>query len=305
MKQQDIDEFKLDRSQLLKPGMIKHQPLEKFHLEEKEILHTCTPGTWSNGDGTSFNVRLGPDYKTTGIKAPSHDSLYKIFAFDAYCTKEKKINHISRFYKMPTRPPVSEKYDIPPVLLINILVPDYGASLASIWGNGPTDGKGYSMVFFGELSKSSRELLSQGKLTPALKLFQSFIRGGKKGKHGDCLKCIARIVNTSEASASYGMITGMLVSQYNGTPFLARDSPSFFYVPGKYFEIDLDAHLFGKLAKKGLDSLKDYIEKVIFDFGFVIEGRNDEENPEQILASIRVSKVGKNHATQFPFENQL
>jgi len=302
MKQQDIDEFKVDRSQLLKPGMIKHQPLEKFHLEEKAILDTCTPGTWSNGDGTSFNVRLGPDYKTTGIKAPSHDSLYKIFAFDAYCTKEKKINHISRFYNMPTRPPVSEKYDIPPVLLINILVPDYDPPL---WGVGPTDGKGYSMVFFGELSKSARELLREGKLTPALKLFQSFIQGGKRGKHRDCLKCIARIVNTTEAVHSYGRLTGMLVSQYNGTPFLARDSPSFYYCPGKYFEIDLDGHLFGKIARKGLGAVKGYIEKLIYDFGFVIEGRTDEENPEQILASIRISKVGKNDTLQFPYENQL
>jgi len=282
--------------------MIKHQPLEKFDLDEKSALRTCTPGTWSNGDGTSFNVRLGPDYKTTGIKAPSHDSLYKIFAFDAYCTQKKKINRISQFYDMPSRPPVSEKYDIPPVLLINVLVPDYDPPL---WGVGPTDGKGYSMVFFGELSMSSRELLRAGKLTPALKLFQSFIQGGKKGKHRDCLKCIARIVNTAEAVSSYGRLTGMLVSQYNGTPFLARDSPSFFYVPGKYFEIDLDAHLFGKIARKGLGAVKDYIDKVIFDFGFVIEGRTDEENPEQILASIRVSKVGKKDALQFPYENML
>jgi len=301
-KEQKVDEFKLDKSQKLNPGMIKHQPLKKFHMDEKSILKTCTPVTWSNADGTSFNVRLGPDYKTTGIKAPSHDSLYNIFAFDAYCTKKKKIHHISRFYNMPTRPPVSEKYDIPPVLLINILVPDYEPSM---WGVGPTDGKGYSMVFFAELSKSSRELLREGKLTPALKLFQAFIQGGKKGKHNDCLKCIARIVNQDEATLSYGMMVSMLVARYNGTPFLARDSPSFFYVPGKYFEIDLDAHVFGKLARKGLASLKDYIDKVIYDFGFVIEGRCDEENPEQMLASIRVSKVGKAHAQKFPFENQL
>jgi len=298
----NIEEFKLDRSQLLKPGMIRQQPLDKFYLDEESILKNCHPGTWSNGDGRTFNVRLGPDYKTTGIKAPSNEALYKIFAFDAYSTKEKKINHISRFYDMSVRPPVSEKYDIPPVLLINVLVPNYEPPF---FGQGPTDGKGYSMVFFGELSKSSRELLRQDKLSPALKLLQAFIRGGKKGKHGDCLKCIARIVNTTEAIKSYGRITGLLVSKYNGTPFLARDSPSFYYVPGKYFAIDLDAHLFGKIARKGLGAVKDYIEKVIFDFAFVIEGRTDEENPEQILASIRVSKTGKGRAKPFPFENLL
>jgi len=300
--QTEVNEFKIDKSKLLKPGMIAHQPLERFDLDEENALKTCTPGTWSNGDGTSFNVRLGPNYKTTGIKAPSNESVYDIFAFDVYCTEEKKIKNISRFYDMPIRPPVNEKYDIPPVLLINVLIPDY---IPPLWGAGPTDGNGYSMVFFGELSKSSRELLRTGQLSPALKLFQSFIRGGKRGKHGDCLKCIARVVNPCEALKSYGRIAGLLISQYNGTPFLARDSPSFIYAPGKYFEIDLDAHLFGQIAKKGLAAMKDYIEKVIFDFGFVIEGRTDEENPEQILAAVRVSKAGKAKAQKFPFEADL
>jgi len=76
--------FKLDKSQLLKPGIIRHQLLEKLDLDEESVLANCRPGTWSNGDGTSFNVRRGPDYKTTGIKAPSNEAIYKIFAFDVY-----------------------------------------------------------------------------------------------------------------------------------------------------------------------------------------------------------------------------
>jgi len=297
-----VDDFKIDRSQLLKPGMIPKQPLEEFHMDEESVLKTCSPGTWSNVDGTSFNVRLGPNYKTNGTKAPSKCSVYDIFAFDVYSTEEKKINNISRFYDMPIRDPIAEDYDIPPVLLINILIPDYAPPL---WGAGPHDGRGYSMVFFGELTESSRQVLRSGNLSPALKLFQSFVRGGRDGKHGDCLKCIARVINTAEAMKSYGRITGLLISKYNGTPFLARDSPSFIYAPGKYFEIDLDAHLFGLMAKRGLYSMKDYIEEVIFDFGFLVEGRTNEENPEQILAAIRVSKAGKAKAQKFPFEGNL
>jgi len=88
--QNEVNEFKIDRSKLLKPGMVTHQPLEKFDLDEENVLKTCTPGTWSKGDGTSFNVRLGPNYQATRIKAPSNESLYDIFAFDVYCTEEKK-----------------------------------------------------------------------------------------------------------------------------------------------------------------------------------------------------------------------
>jgi len=295
-------EAKLEEHQLLEPGFIRHHPLEKFNMDEESVLRDCVPGTWSNGDGSSFYVRLGPNYIKTGIKAPSSGSIYEIFAFDGWCTKNKKINDISRFYNMTTRPPVPDVYDIPPVLMINVLIPNYKPPLM---GKLKTNGKGYSMVFFGELSVKSREQINEGKLTPALRLFQEFVRGGKSSVYGDRLKCIARILNTNEASKSYGRVTKLLVSKYNGTPFLARDSPTFKYVSGKYFSIDLDAHLFGRSAKTGLSAIKDYMNKVVFDFGFVIEGRTDDENPEQILASIRVSKTGRETAKQFPYEYLL
>merc|ERR1719419_476510 len=159
--------------------------------------------------------------------------------------------------------------------------------------------------FFAELSSASRELLLQNKLSPALKLLQTFVRGGKEGKHGDCLKCIARIINTTEAVESFGHIPGLLVSKYNGTPFLARDSTSFYCVREKYFAIDLDVHLFGKIARQGLGYVKDSIEKLVYDFAFVIEGRRERYYPEQILATVRVSKTGINKARTFPFESQL
>jgi len=293
---------KLEEHQLLIPGLIPRHPLKRLYLDEERVLTDSVPGTWSNGEGASFQVRLGPNYSTTGIKAPSFGSIYDIFAFDGYKTSKKKINDISRFYKIPTRPVVPGDHDIPPVLIINVLVPNYNPALV---GKGMTDGVGYSMVFFGELNELSRTQISSGNLTPALRLYQEFLRGGKNSKYGDRLKCIARILNTKEASKSYGRVAKALVSKYNGTPFLARDSTSFKYVPGQYFAIDLDAHLFGKMAKKGLSKIKDYMDKVVFDFGFVIEGRNDQENPEQILASIRVCKTGGNRAKQFPFEDRL
>jgi len=202
---------------------------------------------------------------------------------------------------MPRRPTVPEKYDIPPVILINVLVPDYETSLIG----GATDGKGYSMVFFAELTSASRKLLCENKLSPALKLLQSFVLGGKEGKHGDCFKCIARIVNKIEAVKSYGNIPGLLVSKYNGTPFLARGSTTFYYVREKYFAIDLDVHLFGKIARKGLGYVKDSIEKLVYDFAFLIEGRKERYYPEQILATVRVSKTGINKARKFPFESHL
>jgi len=161
------------------------------------------------------------------------------------------------------------------------------------------------MVFFAELSKYSRELLRRDELSPALKLYQNFVRGGRQGKHGDCMKCIFRMLNNSEATKFYGMFTGWLVSTYNSTPFLATDSPSYFYEPGRYLEFDLDGHLWPKLAKKAMASMNGCVDKLMYEFGFVIEGRTDDETPEQMLAVVRISKAGIANTKTFPYENQL
>ena len=39
-----------------------------------------------NGDGTSFNVRIGPNYKKTGKKAASLDAPYAVATADLLCS---------------------------------------------------------------------------------------------------------------------------------------------------------------------------------------------------------------------------
>jgi hypothetical protein len=48
---------------------------------------------------------------------------------------------------------------------------------------------------------------------------------------------------------------------------------------------------FGFLAKKGLNYLQGKFSQMIFDIGFVIEGRADEELPEQVLGVTRFSRL--------------
>jgi len=287
--------------ELLIPGMLPQESQEVLHMDESSILKHCTSGTWSCGHGSSFLVRQGPNYVSTRIKAPSRNSMFKIFAFDAWQTKERKIKNIAQYYKMPSRP-VPEKFYIPPVLIINVMVPNYDTYL---FGANQTDGKGWSMVFFGELSESTRDLIRQEKITPSMKLYQKFVQGVKHGEFVDRLKVIAKILNPSEACSILGPVVGLLVSQYNGTPFLARTSTTFYHVEGEYFGIDVDVHLFGKIARNGLSGVRQYISDIVYDMAFVIEGRGDEENPEQVLASIRVSKIGSGKARPFPYEARI
>merc|ERR1719384_598647 len=64
---------------LLEIGMLPHHELENVSMNEKEIIKQCKPG-WSNCDGTTFKVRIGPNYvRGSGQKAPSKPALYKMF----------------------------------------------------------------------------------------------------------------------------------------------------------------------------------------------------------------------------------
>jgi len=285
---------------ILIPGMFRETRCKEFMMEEDSVLKSTIPRTWCNASGKTFNVRIGPDYEVHGKKAPSLDTFYKVFAVDIY-SSEKKISNIARFYSIPRRPTVPGEFDIPPVLVINVMTPEYAPS----WFSPLIDGPGFSFIIFAELKEWVRETLKEGKLSSSLELYQEFVRGGKDSKYSDCFKVIARICNNKEASKHYGGIAKNLVDNYNGKPFLARTSTQFYYTPKHYFAIDLDIHVFGKIARRGLYSIKDFFGNLVIDCGFVIEGRSNNELPEQLVAALRMVKLDQKLAKPFPLDHLL
>lgn len=183
---------------------------------------------------------------------------------------------------------------IPPVVIFNVMVPNYSPP----YWNDKDDGDGFSIIIFAELTDESRELIEKGELTPSLRLFRNFVNAAPDSTYRKCLKGICRIMNNK--SASYGMVAQALVSRYNSTPFLCRTSTTFYLKEGHFFEIEIDSHRFGKVARQGLAHVRDYLSSVVFDFGFVIEGRPDAELPEQMLCAARISKTGTKHCTKWP-----
>merc|ERR1712130_636084 len=98
----------------------------------------------------------------------------------------------------------------------------------------------------------------------------------------------------------FGFLANRLVKRYNGKPFLARTSSTFYHEPGQYFGADIDVHVFGYPARQGLSYVKGTLQTAIYDVGFTIEGHNNEQLPEQILACCRVSKIGFDVCEAFP-----
>ncbi len=69
---------------------------------------------------------------------------------------------------------------------------------------------------------------------------------------------------------------------------------------GRYLSVDLDAHQFGYVAKKAWNHIKHIMDHVVYDLAFVIQGDSNEELPERILTSVRMSKVAAQKQKQLP-----
>jgi len=299
----------IDPSELLEVGMLEHHEWETFTMDEQKLESNCHPVSWSNCDATSFEVRRGPNY-VSGQKAPSKKALYTVFALDAY-KLPNKINKITKYINVDKyiekfkTPYDKDKYPLPPIFVLNCMVPNYPPELMG----GKVDGEGYQIIMYARLSDEVQELLTKYsqdpdnvKLSPSVDLLKRFIQSDlddrKDNELRNRFKCIARIMNPNHTD--FGFLANRLVRRYNGRPFLARTSSTFYHEPGKYFAADIDAHIFGYPARQGLSYVKGTIQTAIYDVAFVIEGKTNDELPEQILACCRISKMGVDLCKEFP-----
>eukprot|EP00667_Euglena_gracilis_P001968 EG_transcript_1966 len=239
------------------------------------------PHTWVPYPGPLFNVRAGPNYAKTGRKEASLESLYDVFAVDMW-NMPQKLPHYGALVDLP--PVAGPKLALPEYFIVNLMVPGYAPSL--IWG-GASDGEGWALVIFGRLRPSVKEALAGGNLNNAMRLVAALVKSSEGSPLRKRFKIIAQVLNPDECG--FSSTTASMVKKYNGKPFLVRTTSSFFSGEN-YFEVTVDAHNFGKPARIGLWGLKDVFSSVVFTGGFVIEGVDDDQLPEQMLMAAKFCK---------------
>eukprot|EP01084_Bolivina_argentea_P138307 243523_1 len=277
---------------LLEVGMLQHREIENFTMDEEKIESTHLPPSWSNCDATSFNVRHGSNSGQLQ-SGPSKKALYEIFAMNAY-KLPKKINKIFQFmnidkYIKKCKSKLRNVNNItPPLFVLNIMIPHYPPE---IMGE-KLDGESYQLLIYAHLtSEIEKEIMNSKDLRSSVKLLREFIHSDLVNSDiRNRFKVIARMMNSNYID--FGFVGNRLIKRYNGKPFLAKTSSTFYYEPHKYFAADIDVHLFGYPARKGLSCVRDNIHSAIYDIGLVIEGNTNHQLPEQILACCRVSKIG-------------
>jgi hypothetical protein len=230
-------------------------------------------------------VRQGPNYSKHGKKAPSVPSFYDVIAVDCV-SSDRRIDHFAEKVLLPEIPAGHKGLAIPPLIIVNCQIPHHGPSFTGIAG----DGKGANAVYFMRLNEATVTALKADASTysNALKLLIRFVnesRTDKAMRHN--FKVICLVENMSEL----GM--GSL-SKLSGKPVLTRATGTTIIAPsGDYMEFDINVHNFSALARKSLQSAQGYVAQMEQQVGFVIQGTQDDELPEQMLGVARV------HLTDF------
>ena len=78
-----------------------------------------------------------------------------------------------------------------------------------------------------------------------------------------------------------------VVEKYNGKPALLTKSGSV-YRGDDYMELGINTFRFGIVTRKGIAHMIGVLKKADFHAAITIEGRADEELPEQTLLSTRI-----------------
>ncbi len=263
-------------------------------------VHGCLqPGadymTYQDTNASNFKLRVGPNYKKTGAKAPSAASLYSLHSIDLLKSREKLCSiGSSQHIQLPTDfdhlPNMDEirKAGIPRLFIVNTQIPELAPSL--LGANQPDD-VGFSLIFYFVIKPEVIEQMNSGQLSPQMKLFKQYVAEHKKNPDIRRRFKALGIANNAKELGLPSMISG-LIDKFNGKPAIINKVAQIYDSGGdmEWFEVDISIFDFPMLARKALNSLKDRVAEVAIRAGFVMQGETDEELPECLLGGAEICK---------------
>jgi len=238
--------------------------------------------------GSSFNVRVGPNYPKHGNKAPSLESLYELVSVDVFKT-QYCVTHLAQRLRMPT--PLTpdgapSSLLLPPWLLVSVGVPQDAPSLLN--GHQET-GPTLTTAFCFRLTKAAMAAASSPSPPAAVQLLARYFASATTD---ESVKKTFKMIGRARNYDALGLPGWM--KRFNGKPVIINQSGEVFTgvangVP--YLEMDILVGRWTLWAKQGLHTLMPRYKEIDAEVGFVLQGTEDSELPEQMLGAARLPFV--------------
>ncbi|KAL7540577.1 hypothetical protein ACHAXR_011066 [Thalassiosira sp. AJA248-18] len=255
----------------------------------------------------SIDVR-SHGYLATKKKIPSPGELYECVGVDCFSSDARFPEIAPRVRLSPDMKfdgdSTGKTWKSPDVFIVSIAMP----TEAPRFGQSTDDGPGLTIVGYFKMKEETRRILRritaagydpstdtsdskidiQKRITNGVRLWERYCHEAPRDPTFQARFKLIPAVNLEELGCpSY-------ISKYNGKPVLIKRNQvtGFFtdYPSLNVMEFDISLHPFPYLFKQGMSYIKDYFDKAVASFGFVIEGRSDDELPEMVIGAMKSYK---------------
>lgn len=270
---------------------------------------------WREAPYDSIPIR-SHGYMTTKKKVPSPGEMYKCVQIDIFESDHRYPDMAGRVI-LPKVDFVDDglpkTWNAPDIFVVSIAIPTSPPKLRG----GGDDGGGYTVTAYFTMHQDTRDILRRvtaGGYNPvnepkddiqkskvnAVRLLDEWCR---RAPTDDSYMARFKVVPNALNLKEIGMPSW--ISNYNAKPFLIKrpgQTGFLFRHPNKScMEFDISLHPFPYLAKQGICFMKEtYFKKVLISFGFLIEGRSDDELPECFIGLMQLCYPDPVHAIQAP-----